>query len=84
MYHSDGSYYDDENIEKVCELLKSTFTNESIILNMGYVNGSELQLFIDYMEALRNRDDEFIEHRCDPRLRGFLLKEYGSLYPPWY
>lgn len=84
IYHSEGSYFDNESIERVFELLKSTFSNESIAYSIDYIKGPELQLFIDYMEALRNRDEDFIERRCDHRLRGSLIKERGSLYPSWY
>lgn len=84
IYHSEGSYISDDGIERIFELLKSTFTNESIAYSIDYIKGSELQLFIDYMEALRNRDEDFIERRCDHRLRGSLIKECESLYPSWY
>ncbi len=83
-YYSEELHFDNEGIERVFEALKHTFTNENVAWSMDYVKGSELQLYIDYMEALRNRDAEFIEHRCDHRLRGSLIKECGSLYPSWY
>lgn len=84
MYHSEGSYFDEGDIETVSELLKRTFSDETVMYDIDYVKGSVLQLYIDYMEALRNHDSEFIENRCDARLRGLLLKDRGSLYPTWY
>lgn len=84
IYHSEGLYFDNEGIDRVFELLKRTFSNENISYSIDYIKGSEIQLFIDYMEALRNRDEDFIERRCDHRLRGTLIKECGSLYPTWY
>jgi len=83
-YHSEGSYFEDEDIEKVYELLKRTFENENIAYSIDYVKGSVLQLYVDYMEALRNHDEVFIEHTCDSRLRGCFLKNNESLYPNWY
>lgn len=84
MYHSEGLYFEEEDIKTVFELLKRTFSNENITHDIDYVKSSVLQLYVDYMEALRCRDEEFIEHICDARLRGYLLKENGSLYPSWY